>query len=90
MPVKPQVVTAGEDGPVSSPGKAVSGEGTSESCGSDTDTAILPQTQAATSDDKLSSESESFDAAPCGHLSQAIQYHYGRQRRPPHRYGDWV
>ena len=86
MPVKPQVVTAGEDGPVSSPGKAVSGEGTSESCGSDTDTAILPQTQAATPDDNLSRESD----APCGHLSQAIQCHYGRQRRPPHRYGDWV
>jgi len=61
-----------------------------ESCGSDTDTAILPQTKAATPDDRPSSETESFDAASCGHLSQVVQSRYGRQRRPPNRYGDWV
>ena len=61
-----------------------------ESCGSDTDTAILPQTQTATPDDRPSSETESFDAASCGHLSQAVQSRYGRQRRPPNCYGDWV
>jgi len=61
-----------------------------ESCGSDADTAILPQTQTATPDDRPSSETESFDAASCGHLSQAVQSRYGRQRRPPKRYGGWA
>lgn len=35
-------------------------------------------------------ETESFDAASCGHLPQAVRSRYGRQRRPPNYYGDWV
>ena len=59
-----------------------------ESFGSDTDTVILPQTQTASPDDRPLSETESFDAV--GQLSQTVRSRYGRQRRPPNYYGDWV
>ena len=65
-------------------------ESDNKSFGSDTDTLILPQTQTATPDDRPLSETESFDAASHGHLSQAVRSRYGRQRRPPNYYGDWV
>lgn len=55
----PEVMTMAEDP-----------ESDEESCGSDTDTAIISQTQTATPDDRPSSETESFDAASGGHLSQ--------------------
>ena len=75
----PEVMTMAEDP-----------ESDNESFGSDTDTVILPQTQTATPDDRPLSETESFDAASHGHLSQAVRSRYGRQRRPPNYYGDWV
>ena len=56
----------------------------------ESDKEILPQSQTATPDDRPSSQTESFDAASCGHLSQAVRSHYGRQWRPPNYYGDWV
>ena len=48
-------------------------ESDNESFGSDTDTVILPQTQTATPDDRPLSETESFDAASCGHLLQQCE-----------------
>ena len=61
-----------------------------ESFGSDTDTVVLPQTQTATPDDRPLSQTENFDNTSGGHLSQAVRSRYGRQRRPPNYYGDWV
>ena len=63
-------------------------ESDKESFGSDTDTVILPQTQTATPDDRPLSETESCDAATCGHLSQAVRSRYGRSRKPPDYYGN--
>ena len=73
----PEVMTMAEDP-----------ESDYESFGSDIDTVILPQTHTATPDNRPLSETESFHAA--GHLSQAVRSRYGRQRRPPNYYGDWV
>ena len=73
----PEVLTMAEDP-----------ESDYESFGSDTDTVILPQIQTASPDDRPLSETESFDAV--GQLSQAVRSRYGRQRRPPNYYGDWV
>ena len=73
----PEVMTMAEDP-----------ESDNESFGSDTDTVILPQTQTASPDDRPLSETESFDAV--GQLSQAVRSRYGRQRRPPNYYRDWV
>ena len=57
-----------------------------ESCGSDSVAKTLPQTQAATPGDRSSCKTENC----CGHPSQAVRSRYGRQQRPPNRYGDWV
>ena len=73
----PEVLTMAEDP-----------ESDKESFGSDTDTVTLPQTQTASPDDRPLSETGSFDAV--GQLSQAVPSRYGRQRRPPNYYGDWV
>ena len=75
----PEVMTMAEDP-----------ESDNESFDSDTDTVILLQTKTATPDDRPFSETESFDTASYGHLLQAVQSIYGRQRRPPNYYSDWV
>ena len=75
----PEVMTMAEDP-----------ETDNESFGSDTDTVILPQIQTVTPDDRPLSETENFDNTSGGHLSQAVRSRYGRQRRPPNYYGDWV
>ena len=75
----PEVMTMAEDP-----------ESDKESFGSDTDTVILPQTQTAKPDERPLSETESFDAASFGHLSQALRNRYGRQRKPPNYYSDWL
>ena len=61
-----------------------------EICGRDSVAETLPQTQAATPGDRLSCETENCNAASCGHPLQAVRSRYGRQQRPPNRYGDWV
>ena len=75
----PEVMTMAEDP-----------ESDNESFGSNTDTVILPQTQTARPDDRPLSETENVDTTSGGHLSQAVRSRYGRQRRPPNYYGDWV
>lgn len=103
VPAESHVVRAGEVGPVSGSVEAVLGESMLD--GSDATKSLNPaqcsspevmtMAEDPESDNKsfgshTDTETESFDAASYGHLPQAVRSRYGRQRRPPNYYGDWV
>lgn len=103
MPAESHVVRAGEVGPVSVSVEAVQGESMLD--GSDATKSLNPaqcsspevmtMAEDPESDNKsfgshTDTETESLDASSYGHLPQAVRSRYGRQRRPPNYYGDWV